>query len=588
MILASIKLKGFRNFKKARINLTKKSLIIGANDVGKTNLLWAIRLLLDRGLSDYDLEPKDSDFYAFEDTNEFCVRLYFEDVVEDCIVSKLKGKIGDDNKLVLSYKAFRDKNTRVKTYKLFAGPNFKSLEEIEDRYYRKVLNVKYISSRRDFHNYINREKGYLLQIAKENRNEKESTADEKLYSEIQSELKSVDEKIPKLNFISSATNTINEELAKLSLHHTKQKIVFDASTSNADNFINNVSIASKSKEQNVLIGGDGRLNQIYLALWASRNELTQESLKEVTIFCIEEPEAHLHPHQQRKLADYLNLSIKGQVLLTSHSPQIASEFSPNSIVRLLNEKGATIAASNGCSEIINKAFIDFGYRLSIIPAEAFFSDVVLLIEGPSEELFYKTLSKQLDIDLDRLNISILMVDGIGFSTFIKILDSLEIEWVLRTDNDIFKVPKKEEFRFAGIQRCVGLYREFFKKDDDTEKILSENEKNLKGFPSLVPEAINLKSATLIIEDLKLYKMYLSKIDLENDLFNTVLKDEVKKYFSELDESEIIETMQKRKASFMYDFLRENKDSLAKLKGDPITMPLVECKTLIEKMQNEAD
>ena len=588
MILASIKLKGFRNFKKARINLTKKSLIIGANDVGKTNLLWAIRLLLDRGLSDYDLEPKDSDFYAFEDTNEFCVRLYFEDVVEDCIVSKLKGKIGDDNKLVLSYKAFRDKNTRVKTYKLFAGPNFKSLEEIEDRYYRKVLNVKYISSRRDFHNYINREKGYLLQIAKENRNEKESTADEKLYSEIQSELKSVDEKIPKLNFISSATNTINEELAKLSLHHTKQKIVFDASTSNADNFINNVSIASKSNEQNVLIGGDGRLNQIYLALWASRNELTQESLKEVTIFCIEEPEAHLHPHQQRKLADYLNLSIKGQVLLTSHSPQIASEFSPNSIVRLLNEKGATIAASNGCSEIINKAFIDFGYRLSIIPAEAFFSDVVLLIEGPSEELFYKTLSKQLDIDLDRLNISILMVDGIGFSTFIKILDSLEIEWVLRTDNDIFKVPKKEEFRFAGIQRCVGLYREFFKKDDDTEKILSENEKNLKGFPSLVPEAINLKSATLIIEDLKLYKMYLSKIDLENDLFNTVLKDEVKKYFSELDESEIIETMQKRKASFMYDFLRENKDSLAKLKGDPITMPLVECKTLIEKMQNEAD
>jgi len=48
MKLATVKLQGFRNFKTAEINLAKKSLIIGANDVGKTNLLWAIRLLLDR------------------------------------------------------------------------------------------------------------------------------------------------------------------------------------------------------------------------------------------------------------------------------------------------------------------------------------------------------------------------------------------------------------------------------------------------------------------------------------------------------------------------------------------------------------
>lgn len=586
MILASIKLQGFRNFKKAKINLAKKSLIIGANDVGKTNLLWAIRLLLDRSLSDYDIEPKDTDFYAFEETNSFTIQLNFDDVTEDCVVSKLKGKIGDDNKLVLAYKAFRDKTTKVKTYQLFAGPTKDLLEEIEDRYYRKVLNVKYISSRRDLHNYINREKGYLFQIAKENREENEITQDEKLYSEIQTELKNVDEKIPKLNFISSATNTINDELFKLSLHHTKQKIVFDASSSNVDNFINSVSIASKSNEQSVLIGGDGRLNQIYLALWASRNELTKDSLKEVTIFCIEEPEAHLHPHQQRKLADYLNASIKGQVLLTSHSPQIASEFSPNSLVRLFNKTGETKAASNGCSEIIDKAFKDFGYRLSIIPAEAFFSDVVFLVEGISEELFYKTLSTQLKIDLDRLNISILMVDGVGFSTFIKILNSLNIEWVLRTDNDIFKIPKKEEYRFAGIQRCISICRAYFQKDETTDNLLKENESNLQGFASPIPDEINSKSASIIIEDLERYKVYLSNKDLENDLFNTKIKDDLKNYFSDIDEVDIISEMQKRKASFMYDFLRNNKESLAKLAEDKIAMPLIKCKEIIGEIQKE--
>jgi putative ATP-dependent endonuclease of the OLD family len=588
MILSNIKLKGFRNFKDSEINLTKKSLIIGANDVGKTNLLWAIRLLLDRSLSDYDIEPEDSDFYAFENTHEFEITLSFSEVVDDCVVSVLGKKISDDGTFVLSYKAYRDSVTKAKTHKLFAGISVEKLVEIEDRYYRKVLNLKYISSKRDFNSYITREKNYLFQLAKENRSEDEENADDALYAEIQTDLQSVDEKIPKLNFVSSATNTINEELAKLSLHHNKQTVVFDASTSNADNFIKNVSIASKSNEQSVLIGGDGRLNQIYLALWASRNELTQESLKEVTIFCIEEPEAHLHPHQQRKLADYLNISLHGQVLITSHSPQIASEFSPNSIVRLLNENGATRAASNGCSEIIDVAFKDFGYRMSIIPAEAFFADVVLLVEGPSEELFYKTLSKQLGIDLDRLNISILMVDGVGFSTFLTILTNLEIKWAIRTDNDIFKVPKKDEYRFAGVQRCVGFYREFFKKNEKTEGILDKNEIYLNGFPTNIPEKNNEKSAAIITEEFELYNMYIAVIDLENDLFNSALKEDIQNYFKEMEESEIIAAMQKRKASFMYDFLRDNKESLNKLSGNAIAKPLLTCKEIIEEIQNGAN
>lgn len=69
MILADITLKGFRNYKDAHIKLEKNTLIIGANDVGKTNLIWAMRLLLDRSLSDYDIEPRSSDFYVLEETN---------------------------------------------------------------------------------------------------------------------------------------------------------------------------------------------------------------------------------------------------------------------------------------------------------------------------------------------------------------------------------------------------------------------------------------------------------------------------------------------------------------------------------------
>lgn len=587
MKLSKVILKGYRNFKNATINLNEKTLVIGANDVGKTNLFWAIRLLLDRRLSDYDLEPIDSDFYAYQETHTFQINLFFEDVTEECVLSRLKGKISENDELYLSYKAIRDKATGSKSYYLYAGPDIEHLEEIQERYYLKVLNIKYIGSRRDLNQYVRKEKTYLFEQAKSNRSEEQTEADDRLYQDILTDLKSVDTKIPKLNFISTATTTINEELKKLSLHHSKQKIVFDAASSDVDNFINGVSIASNTNGQNVAVGGDGRLNQIYLALWASRNDLTEEIIKEVTIFCIEEPEAHLHPHQQRKLADYLNESLKGQVLISSHSPQIASEFSPNSVVRLLNHKNKTVAASKGCSKIIDEAFEDFGYRMSIIPAEAFFADVVFLVEGPSEELFYKTLSMQIGVDLDMLNVSILMVDGVGFGTFIKILNSLEIDWVLRTDNDISKVPNKDYYQFAGVNRCIGFYNNYFESDAATDILVAEHKTQLSGFPTNFPEKANLEAAEAMMVDLEDYNMYLSEKDLENDLINSAIKADLVRHFKNKAEADVVTVMQEKKAIRMYEFLKKNKQVLAVLDDSPIAKPLLRCKELAEAIHNDA-
>jgi len=54
-----IHIKGFRNFVDEEIHFSNKTLIIGANDVGKSNLLYAMRLLFDRSISDRDLELTD-------------------------------------------------------------------------------------------------------------------------------------------------------------------------------------------------------------------------------------------------------------------------------------------------------------------------------------------------------------------------------------------------------------------------------------------------------------------------------------------------------------------------------------------------
>ncbi len=581
MILHKVILVGYRNYQRATINFNYKSLIIGANDVGKTNLIWALRLVLDKGLSLYDLEPKDSDFYAYEDTNNIKIVLKFKEVTEECVVARLKGFISDDDELVLSYQATRNPITKSKSYEILAGSSASNLTIIDDRQYRKVINIKYISSRRDFHSFINKEKNSLFQLAREAREDSQVIEDDNIYDKISNGLKKVDEQIPKLSYIANATQVINEELEKLSIHHKKQKIVFNAASSNVDSFISSCSIASQNNGKSLLIGGDGRLNQIYLSLWAARNEVSEDKIDEVSIICIEEPEAHLHPHQQRKLSEYLSTTINAQVIITTHSPQIACEYSPNSIIRLLDQGEGTIAASKGCSEIIKEAFEDFGYRLSIIPAEAFFADVVLLIEGPSEELFYKTLSKQIGIDLDRLNISVLMIDGVGFETFISILDSLEIEWVVRTDNDISKIPYKNEYRFAGVERAIELYKLSFKPDNELEALLSKYSHLLRGFSDTNPPANSKMAVEVLKEELEKFNIYISNIDLENDLFNCPLQSDIIDCFSKVEHNMIVKKMQERKAIHMYEFLKKKKSELHKLSDHSISAPLIACKEIIE-------
>ena len=133
-------------------------LIIGANDVGKTNLIHALRILLDRGISDYDVELKESDFFAFEENTEVIIHAYFEDVTEGCVVGRLGEYISDDNKMVVQYTATLKDGKVDYLYYIGRSDDKNDLQPKENAFYRKYINLKYISSRRDFWGYINKTK----------------------------------------------------------------------------------------------------------------------------------------------------------------------------------------------------------------------------------------------------------------------------------------------------------------------------------------------------------------------------------------------------------------------------------------------
>lgn len=592
LYISNIKINGFRNFNEANINLKQKSLIIGSNDIGKSNLVYALRLLLDKKISDADLELKDSDFHVYnENSDEILIQIKFESVVEDCVVAKVGKYVNEQDELFLAYEVKKG-GSGEKSYQFYIGQQEDDLQPIESRYYLKVLNMDYIESSRELNSYIRKEKKNLLLESRKQRAEQAVQSDDRLTKKIEKTINILNNRITKLSYVNSATNSLNDELLSLSFHHSASTIDFDTGGIDVEDFINSVNLVSKVNGKSLSVGGDGRNNQIYLALRTAKNRILDDTPLEVTICCIEEPEAHLHPHQQRRLSKYLVESLRSQVLITSHSPQIASEFSPDSIIRLYNEtNSSTQAANDGCSTGLEKSIIEFGYRLNIVPAEAFFSNVVLLVEGPSEVLFYKALAVDIGIDLDKYNISILMVDGVGFESFIDVLNNLNISWVVRTDNDIIKVPYQDYHYYSGISRCVKIVENHrYYEDTDSITQLISTKKHLLGKinsrEDLIDSEIELgQEFAGALEDMDIY---LSKIDLENDILNSPLCKAVEAYYRENDYEGLLKKMQKSKATFMYDFLYKNQGGLKVLLDDDLSLPLVRCVEIVEEMFDESD
>jgi putative ATP-dependent endonuclease of OLD family len=206
----------------------------------------------------------------------------------------------------------------------------------------------------------------------------------------------------------------------------------------------------------------GTANLIFLVLKSLElDRLVKEEERDHTFLAIEEPEAHLHPHVQRLVYRHFLTGAdetKGEdedaegngdeapvpasrltTILTTHSPHIASIAPLRSLV-LLRRDGAgdrTVGVSTAKTPLTTKDESDLQRYIDVTRGELFFARGIILVEGDAERFLVPAFAEALDIHLDQRGISICSVGGTNFAPYVKLIGpaGLAIPHVVLTDLD---------------------------------------------------------------------------------------------------------------------------------------------------------
>lgn len=231
--------------------------------------------------------------------------------------------------------------------------------------------------------------------------------------------------------------------------------------------------------------GDGLKSLFYLTLIDSLLELEKEAIMEIknrvaeeerilnidppalTLILVEEPENHVSPHLLGKVIKNLN-NIRdrnnSQVILTSHSPSIIKRVDPSEIRHLRIEEGATIAKQIVLPQKQDDAYKYIKEAIKAYP-ELYFSSLVVLGEGDSEEILIpKFISLYMD-ELDTVGVSVVPLGGRHVNHFWKLLNQLNIPFITLLDLD-------REREGGGWGRIKYAIKQLIENGTDRRELLS--------------------------------------------------------------------------------------------------------------------
>ncbi|CEQ06502.1 SMC domain-containing protein [[Clostridium] sordellii] len=532
MKLKSLAIENFRNFDNIKINLTNQNVVFGMNDVGKTNLLFAIRFLLDRDIRKNGFKETD---YFKNNTNrviritlgiDLSDRLESED--SQHIIAKVGGarssKSLDD--FFLQVEGIYDKSEEIGIPKIYWGSNLENLYEInQNGIYSNLDNlfkIVYVDPTIDLEKTFSKNRNKLFNQNKLDEN------DIQISNDIKTLGIEMNKKISNMGVIQSFQKTITDEYKKLK----KEKINIEMKSEITINgyFGNLIPYIKKENDDNIYpTAGDGRKKILAYSLI---NHLIQEQEgNKIIIYLVEEPENSLHRSMQIALSKQLFSSeVYKYFFLSTHSSELLYEMDNASLIRIYSDSKINC---NSYIYNVSEEYKNVKKELNSSLATALFAEKVLLVEGPSEKVLFEKVLEKVYPTYELEGGYILEVSGIKFKPYVDVLKGLNITPIVKTDNDL-KAKKGNQIKFdlIGITRCLNIMGikehelvepveiDYFYINDKGNRVYKNKVKNNMIIKKKIEIFNNFKDH---IESFKHNNIYLSKIDLEHDLYEAIGK-----------------------------------------------------------------
>ena len=163
----------------------------------------------------------------------------------------------------------------------------------------------------------------------------------------------------------------------------------------------------------------------------------------LTLFAVEEPENHLSPHYIGKIVGELNKiseDASSQVIISSHSPSILGRIEPDNIRYFLGHENTETTTIKTIFLPDDEGDESYKYVREAVRGypELYFSRLVILGEGASEEIVLKHLFEVSGTPLDTSFISVVPLGGRHVNHFWRLLHSLDIPFLTLLDLDLEK------------------------------------------------------------------------------------------------------------------------------------------------------
>lgn len=541
--ISRIEIHNFRNFRHLVIeDFPAHAVIVGENGVGKSNLLEAIRLVLDPTLSETQRLLRDEDIWEGNTAG-------LAEPVEVSVVIELQGYDDDDDaKSVLSTctVAYAPYTARL-TYRFFARTEITGI----DAAVQEVQPTGRLLTAQDYDYVVFGGESESTDVRTVRRYVawrvlpalRDAEGDLRQWR--RSPLRNLLERLPldpaNLEATTSAIDAAVDQLTqdanitRLEQHLTRRlddmlgprlaiEPTLGFASSRPDELIRSVRLfIDVARRRGISDTSLGSANVIYLGLLLEA--LSQQRLDEQSVaalVAVEEPEAHLHVSLQRHLFGYL-LRSETSLLLTTHSPHIAAVTPIRSFIVLRATGDGTVGASTAKLPVSDAQAEDLERYIDVSRAEVLFASSVVLVEGLAELYVLPALAAAAGFPLDAYGTVVASVHGTDFAPYQALLGPLGLNTphAILTDGDA--APDGHGRREAGLRRGAKLHPEVARATALIDSIGQLPDRDADGYTA------QRAAVTLALEDIG---VFVGAQTLETDLC-AVFGNEIVAAFQEL-------------------------------------------------------